>query len=191
MSTEMGCVATAQATQLVRTVPESSETPAAQTRTVTAASARRPADDAPGRNTRRRRRMRALLPEQRPPFIAPREWVALTLWARERWSLPRIAAEVGLGRWPLTRAIDRALGALERSDGRHPRWGPDEFASLTRRQAHRLRQAGLHSIQAVAAAPDGQLLAINGIGPAVLLRLRQATRATCSRSHQVLSPAPS
>ena len=173
----MGAADAAQSTQMV---PAAHSGHTTQMTIAAGASAPRSANDAAGPDTRRRRRLRAVLPEHRPPFIAPREWAAVTLWVCERWPLERVAAEVGIGRWPLIRAINRTLGALERAGGSHPRLGRDEFAALPLRQAHRLRQAGVHSPRVVAMAPDAQLLAINGIGPVALRRLRSVTVAECA-----------
>lgn len=127
-----------------------------------------------------------MLGQGRPAFVAPVEWVAAHRWANDRRSLDEVAAELGLRRWPLKRAIDRVLGRLERAQQAGPLGGGDELAALPRRQAYLLRRAGLSTAQAVACASDAQLLAITGIGPAAVAHIRAAQQIGMSAG----SPAP-
>src|SRR5687767_4942226 len=62
--------------------------------------------------TRRWRRLRALLPAERPPFIATFEWEAARQWVRDCRPLTQVAASLGMSVWPLRRRLDRMLGQL-------------------------------------------------------------------------------
>ena len=117
-------------------------------------------------DTRRRRRLRQLLPPERPSFLEEREWRAAVRWARDRQPLDVVAAEHGMSRWPLKRTLERVLGRLERAER-------DGLAALPRRQAYLLGLAGVRTAEDLARASDAQLLAVPGIGPTSLARLRK------------------
>ena len=117
-------------------------------------------------DTRRRRRLRELLPQERPAFLEEREWRAAVRWARDRLPLDVVAAEHGMSRWPLKRTLERVLGRLERAER-------DGLAALPRRQAYLLGLVGVRTAEDLARASDAQLLAVPGIGPTALARLRR------------------
>ena len=117
-------------------------------------------------DTRRRRRLRQLLPHVPPPFLDEREWVAAVRWARDRQPLHAVAAELSMTRWPLQRTLDRVLGRLERA-------GRDGLPALPRRQAYLLGLAGVRTTQDLKRASNAQLLAVPGIGPMALARIRK------------------
>jgi hypothetical protein len=122
-----------------------------------------------GPDTRRRRRLREVLPPERPVYLDPQEWEAAVRWARDRKPLDVVAAELGVGRWPLKRTIEQVLSRLERSRR-------DDLAALValpRRQAYLLGLAGVRTTQDLARTPDARLLAIPGIGPTALARIRK------------------
>ena len=117
-------------------------------------------------DTRRRRRLRQLLPHVPPPFLDEREWVVAVRWARDRWPLHAVAAELSMTHWPLQRTLNRVLGRLERA-------GRDGLPALPRRQAYLLGLAGLRTTRDLKRASDAQLLAVPGIGPTALARIRK------------------
>ena len=121
-------------------------------------------DTAP--DTRRRRRLRELLPSQKPPFLNERDWTAAVRWACDRRPLDEVAAELAMSKWPLKRSIERVLGRLERA-------GRDGLAALPRRQSYLLGLAGVRTAQDLARVSDAQLLSIPGIGPRALARIRK------------------
>src|SRR5687767_14297266 len=122
-----------------------------------------------GPDTRRRRRLREVLPPERPAYLDVQEWEAAVRWARDRKPLDVVAAELGVGRWPLKRTIEQVLSRLERS--RQEDLAP--LVALPRRQAYLLGLAGVRTAQDLARTPDARLLAIPGIGPTALARIRR------------------
>ena len=117
-------------------------------------------------DTRRRRRLRQLLPTERPAYLNERDWVAAVRWARDRQPLDAVAAELAVTRWPLKRTLERVLSRLERAER-------DELAALPRRQSYLLGLAGVRTPRDLARVSDAQLLSIPGIGPTALARIRK------------------
>jgi hypothetical protein len=74
---------------------------------------------------------------------------------------------------PLVEVGGEGVGALGLATG----GASDPFAAVTAEQAASLRAAGFDTADKIRSAGDDELDAVDGIGPAAVAKLREATRA--------------
>lgn len=114
-------------------------------------------------------------------LLAAATWIAAAAWRRVWPGGPSRARRRTLARPEAGRRPCRsgAAGAVaRRTGGADPRWlACLQLAGIRAATATQLHRAGLRTLEDLARADDAALLAVRGIGPATLRRLRAAVSA--------------